>query len=68
MLYIFFAIPMPAIVFAVLYVVLSIYASKREVGRVAHEAHLGGALGGLALTILLYPAAVTTFLSKVGLG
>lgn len=68
MLYIFFAIPMPAIVFAVLYVALSIYASKREVGRVAHEAHLGGALGGLVLTILLYPAAVTTFLAKIGLG
>ena len=68
MLGIMFVIPMPAILFAVLYVVLSIYASKREVGRVAHEAHLGGALGGLALTILLYPAALTTFLSKIGLG
>ena len=26
------------------------------------------ALGGLALTVLLYPAAVTTFLAKIGLG
>ncbi len=68
MLGIMFVIPMPAIVFAVLYVVLSIYASKRELGRVAHEAHLGGALGGLALTILLYPAAVTIFLRQLGLG
>ncbi len=68
MLGIMFIIPMPAIVFAVLYVVLSIYASKRELGRVAHEAHLGGALGGLALTILLYPAAVSIFLRQLGLG
>lgn len=67
MLGVMFIIPMPAIVFAVLYVVLSIYASRREVGRVAHEAHLGGALGGLALTILLYPAAVTIFLDQLGL-
>ena len=66
MLYIFFAIPMPAILFAVLYVVLSIYASRREVGRVAHEAHLGGALGGLVLTILLYPASPGTSLDQIG--
>ncbi len=68
MLGIMFIIPMPALLFAVLYVVLSIYASKREVGRVAHEAHLGGALGGLALTLLLYPAALGIFLGKIGLG
>lgn len=68
MLGIMFIIPMPAILFAVLYVVLSIYASRRELGRVAHEAHLGGALGGLALTILLYPASIAIFLSQLGLG
>ncbi|MEM6327471.1 MAG: rhomboid family intramembrane serine protease [Bacteroidota bacterium] len=68
LLYVFFAIPMPAIVFAVLYVVLSIYASKQGGGRIAHEAHLGGALGGLVLTIALYPAAVTIFLRQLGLG
>ena len=67
MLYIFFAIPMPAIVFAVLYVVLSIYAAKQRAGRIAHEAHLGGALGGLVLTLLLYPASLGIFLRQVGL-
>ena len=67
MLGIMFIIPMPAILFAVLYVALSIYASRREVGRVAHEAHLGGALGGLALTILLYPASLSIFLQQIGL-
>ncbi len=67
MLGIMFIIPMPAVLFAVLYVVLSIYASRKEVGRVAHEAHLGGALGGLALTLLLYPAALGIFLRQIGL-
>lgn len=61
-------VPIWAIVFAPLYVALSIYASKREMGRVAHEAHLGGALGGLALTILLYPTSLAIFLEQVGLG
>ena len=68
MLGVMFIIPMPAILFAVLYVVLSIYASKREVGRIAHEAHLGGALGGLILTSILYPPVIGIFLSQLGLG
>jgi membrane associated rhomboid family serine protease len=68
MLGIMFIVPMPAIVFAVLYVVLSIYASKRELGRVAHEAHLGGAVGGLLLTLALAPWSLGVFLSQIGLG
>ena len=68
MLGIMFIIPMPAILFAVLYVALSIYASRREVGRVAHEAHLGGALGGLVLTLILYPPSLGIFLSQLGVG
>jgi len=70
MLYIFFAIPMPAIVFAVLYVVISIYAMKRsqsgaQMGRIAHEAHLGGAIGGVLLTVLLDPESVQIFIGQV---
>ncbi len=68
LLYIFFAIPMPAILFAVLYVALSVYASRREIGRVAHEAHLGGAIGGLVLTLILYPASLGIFLEQLGVG
>jgi membrane associated rhomboid family serine protease len=72
-LYIFFLpIPIPAIVFAVLYVVLSIYAMHQGrangmTGGIAHEAHLGGAAGGLVLTILLEPRAFGIFLSQLGL-
>ncbi|HYE96291.1 MAG TPA: rhomboid family intramembrane serine protease [Rubricoccaceae bacterium] len=65
-IYVFFAIGMPAIVFAVLYVAASIYAAKQGGGHVAHEAHLGGALGGVVLTLLLYPAAARIFLHQLG--
>lgn len=68
MLAIFFAIPMPAIVFAVLYVALSIYSAKQGGGQIAHEAHLGGALAGVALTLILYPAALGIFLTQLGMG
>ena len=70
MLGIMFIIPMPAILFAVLYVVVSIYAiGQRQPGMrggIAHEAHLGGALGGVVLTILLdYPRPINAFLSEM---
>ena len=67
MLGVMFVIPMPAIVFAFLYVALSIYASNRQAGRVAHEAHLGGALGGVVLTLALYPEAGRIFAAQMGL-
>ncbi len=67
MLGVLFVIPMPAIVFAFLYIAFSIYASNQQVGRVAHEAHLGGALGGIVLTLLLHPPTLGIFLSQVGL-
>lgn len=73
-LYLFFALPIPAILFAVGYVALSVYAMRQSGGQrggmtggIAHEAHLGGALAGLALTILLEPRAVGIFLSQIGL-
>ncbi|MDX1545826.1 MAG: rhomboid family intramembrane serine protease [Rhodothermales bacterium] len=71
MLYLFFALPIPAIVFAFGYVFGSIYAMKRareqgQVGGIAHEAHLGGALGGVVLTLLLEPRVIDIFLGHLG--
>ena len=66
-IYVFFAIPMPAVVFAFLYIAFSVYASNQQGGRVAHEAHLGGALGGVILTLLLFPESGRIFLQAMGL-
>lgn len=66
-LYIFFALPMPAIVFAVLFVGYSIYAARQLSDHVAHEAHLGGAIGGILLTLLIYPHALSIFFRQIGL-
>ncbi|MFQ5569263.1 MAG: rhomboid family intramembrane serine protease [Rhodothermales bacterium] len=70
-LYLFFAVPIPAIVFALGFVAVSIYAMGKatehgRMGRIAHEAHLGGALGGVLLTILLEPRAIQVFLGELG--
>ncbi|SDK87388.1 Membrane associated serine protease, rhomboid family [Modicisalibacter muralis] len=70
MLYLFFAIPIPAIVFAVGFVAISMIAMRNrgtnQVGGLAHEAHLGGAIGGVAITVLLDPTALPRFLQQVG--
>ncbi len=72
-IYIFFVpIGIPAALFAVAYVFLSMYAMRhgREnggmTGGIAHEAHLGGALGGLILTILLEPRSIDVFMREIG--
>jgi len=68
LLLLFFVIPMPAIVFAIGFVVASIWAMKKGKWQgIAHEAHLGGALGGVVLTILLEPSALSIFLEQIGL-
>jgi len=36
-------------------------------GGIAHEAHLGGAIGGLIMTLILAPSAFAVFLSQIGL-
>lgn len=62
----FFFIPVgiPAFIFAIGYVVISIYGMRTRMGRVGHDAHLGGALAGVILTIIQFPRAVQIFLSN----
>lgn len=65
LIYIFGVIPIPAIGFAVLFTLYSAYAmGGGPRGRIAHEAHLGGAVAGVLITIALYPAAFSIFLSN----
>lgn len=61
MLYFFGILPIPAIVFAVLYVGYSIYADKKGGGNINHSAHLFGAVFGVIATILVEPAVIGHF-------
>ncbi len=47
-------IPIPGYIFGVGYLLYSIYGMKKQLGNVGHSAHLGGAIGGFVLTLLLY--------------
>lgn len=53
----FVPIPVPAPVFAVGYLAYSLYAAKRNVGRVNHDAHISGAVFGLLFVAMTDPGA-----------
>jgi len=48
-------IPIPGYIFGIGYLLYSIYGMKKQIGNVGHSAHLGGAIGGYVLTLLVYP-------------
>jgi len=57
--YLFFVpIPIPSWLFAIVFVAISMYGARNQLGNIGHDAHLGGALVGLFTTTLLYPAIV----------
>jgi membrane associated rhomboid family serine protease len=51
-------IPLPGYVFGIGYLLYSIYGMKKQLGNVGHSAHLGGAIGGFVLTLMLYPQLI----------
>ena len=64
MLLVFF-IPMPAMVFAFLYVGYSWWASKNANDRINHDAHLCGALSGLGFVAMTDPGAFSRLVSML---
>jgi len=64
MLLVFF-IPMPAMVFAFLYVGYSWWASKNANDRINHDAHLCGALSGLGFVAVTDPGAFSRLVSML---
>jgi membrane associated rhomboid family serine protease len=65
MLYVFFALPVPAIVYAVLYVAYSLHAGARGGDHINHSAHLWGGAFGVAFTLVLDPSLVNRFLAAL---
>ncbi|MDD7914432.1 rhomboid family intramembrane serine protease [Polaribacter ponticola] len=56
----FIPIPIPGYIFGVGYLLYSIYGMKKQLGNIGHAAHLGGAIGGFVLTLILNPILFTT--------
>ncbi|HEY4063942.1 MAG TPA: rhomboid family intramembrane serine protease [Puia sp.] len=58
-------IPVPAIIYAFLFLGYSMYMGKRGGDNVNHDAHFWGALFGVVFTIALRPTVVNTFLNEL---
>lgn len=59
-----FFIPMPAIIFGVLYLVYSWYMAKRGGDNIGHDVHFWGAVLGLIFPIVLKPELGLQFVDK----
>ena len=64
LIFVFF-IPLPAIVFAVLYLGYSIWMDKRGGDRINHSAHLSGAAYGVLFMVVMEPRVLGYFLSQL---
>jgi len=64
-IYLYFAIPIPAILYAVLYVIYSVYMDRRGQGNVNHSAHLWGAAYGVAFTLMVQPERLSIFIDQL---
>lgn len=53
--------PIPAVIYGAAFILLSARLMNNQNRVIAHEGHLGGALGGLVLTLLMRPDVVTRF-------
>jgi membrane associated rhomboid family serine protease len=58
-------IPIPAIIYAFLFLGYSVYMSKRGGDNVNHDAHFWGALFGIVFTLAVRPSVMTTFLNEL---
>lgn len=60
-----FFIPLPAIVYGVLFLGYSVYMSKKGGDNINHDAHFWGALFGILFTIALRPGVIGIFLNEL---
>lgn len=47
----------PGWIYGIIYVLFSIYGIKSQRGNIGHEAHLGGALAGVVISLLIQPSS-----------
>ena len=64
-IYFYAVLPIPGIVFGILYLVYSSYMSRRNKDNINHSAHFWGAVVGFLFPILLEPSLVKVFFENL---
>jgi membrane associated rhomboid family serine protease len=54
--FLFFPMAIPSWIFGIGFIIVSIYGIRSRLGNIGHEAHLGGAIAGVLLSIAMRPA------------
>ena len=60
-----FVLPVPAILYAVVYVGYSAWADRNAHDNINHSAHLAGAAYGVLFTVAMEPGVLASFLSRL---
>lgn len=60
-----FFFPMPAVLFAVLYIVYTSYMAKKGGDHINHSAHLWGAIYGMVTSIIIEPEIISHFIKEI---
>lgn len=63
--HLFFILPIPFVLFAVLYLYYSYYMAKNGYDNIGHTAHFTGAIFGILVVALKFPGSVPNFLSEL---
>jgi membrane associated rhomboid family serine protease len=58
-------IPIPAVLFGVLYLVFSAYMAKRNIDNIGHTAHFWGAVFGFVFPVILNPSLLISFFDNL---
>jgi len=64
-IYVFFVLPVPAFLFAILFLAYSYWAAKQRRDNINHDAHFDGALIGLLFVLVTEPGAWIAGLSRL---
>jgi len=56
----FIPIPIPAYVVGIGYLAYTVFGMKKQLGNIGHSAHLGGAIAGIVICLILLPELIQT--------
>jgi membrane associated rhomboid family serine protease len=65
MLELYLFIPIPAVVFGVLYLWYESWAAKKQMDNIGHDAHFYGAIAGFIFTVLMKPSLIGDFIYRI---
>ena len=51
----FIPIPIPAYIVGIGYLAYTVFGMKKQIGNIGHSAHLGGAVAGILICLILHP-------------